>query len=51
MCHAVREGVARLDADSEEGAAYQRHIAAQLERRLRQIEPDVHLLQVARSSD
>jgi hypothetical protein len=44
MRQAAGEGVAGLEAESEEGAAYQRHIAAQLERSLRQIEPEMDIL-------
>lgn len=43
MRQAAREAEAGLDAESEEGIAYKRHIAAQLERRLRQIEPEIDI--------
>lgn len=43
MCRAAREAGAGLDAESEEGTAYKRHIAAQLEWRLRQIEPEIEI--------
>ena len=38
MRQAAREGIAGVDPESEEGAAYERYIAALLERRLRQVE-------------
>ena len=43
MCQAAREAEAGLDAESEEGAAYKRHIVAQLERKLRQIEAEMDI--------
>jgi hypothetical protein len=43
MCEATRKAEAGLNAVSEEGAAYKRHLAAQLERRLRQIEPEIDI--------
>jgi hypothetical protein len=43
MCEATRKAEAGLNAESEEGATYKRHLAAQLERRLRQIEPEIDI--------
>ena len=43
MCEATRKAEAGLNAESEEGAAYKRHLSAQLERRLRRIEPEIDI--------
>jgi hypothetical protein len=43
MCQAAREAEAVLSGESEEAAAYARHIATKLERILGQIEPEMDI--------